>query len=240
MIELPSNSLPKRKWVPLECALSWLLFDRPLELAELLDFARSKSWSDDDLFARLDIEWGKLADYASDGSVRIRARQRDGGPDIELTTDDLRNFTHAGWFRGEQLFLSLDRFPFTFTGAFRQRARGVKDGFDEPVVWRADLEKYKRIRSRSRKSPRNKAIYDDAEAWLTKELLRLEPQTGLRLHYLEELQRRFDLPKYRAQEIWTKVASSLGWPAGGRPRKTSEQKPLDETAPVGILSASDN
>lgn len=231
----PKPPPPIRKWVSLASALTWTLFDHAFELEELIKFGRTKGWTKDYLRERLDNEWEQLADYACDAAVRIRARRRDGIQNVELTTDDLLNFVHVGWERG---VVTLDRFPFTFSGGYRQNLSQLRDGFVAPIVWREDLEKYKRISARRRKSPKDSALYVDAEKWLRDALVEQTPRTGLRKGLVERLERRFDLPKYRAQEIYTTVTKALDWPQRGRPRKNTKAKTHNDSTRMGILSDS--
>lgn len=232
--ELSHRAPARPNWVSLCSALTWMKLGRALELPELLAFAKTRGWVDDELRELLDAAWEELADHACGGSLGVRAKRRGGTREVQLTTDDLRNLRHVGWSDTTQA-LVLDRFPFTFSGGFQQNLSGENDGFDSPIVSRLDLATYKRVRARTQRSPADQGIYLVAERCLNDVLSEIKPQTGLRLPCIQALSGKFELPKYRSQEIWTKVLDNLRWPKRGRPAN-SEIKSLREFAAASILS----
>ena len=231
---LTPKAPPKRSWVSLSSALTWMRLDHAMELPDLVSFAASRGWSNETLREFLDAEWEELADYACGGSVPIRARQRYGTREIQLTTEDLRNFRHVGWI-GNHPSLVLDRFPLTFSGGFRHNVSGERDGYINPAVSRSHLATYKRVRRRTWRSPADQSAYAVAERCLIEVLANVEPGTGLRLACISALCSKFEIPKYRSQEVWTKVLRNLGWPERGPPTN-SEIESLRESTASAILS----
>lgn len=210
---------PSGPWVSLTSALTWVAFQHAFETAELMAWiARQSKVSTEEIARQLSQEWQRLADVACDGSIPIRARERNGYNEVELRTDDLRNFRHVWFGNPDRPKLCLDRSEPSFDATFDRLAAGYRDGFDDPVVNRKALARFKR---KWRHAPRAKwgpASYNEAEKWLDIQLTTMEPRTGLQSYFLEELGRRFKLPQYVAKPLWTEAARRHNWPLHGRPK----------------------
>jgi hypothetical protein len=215
--DLGSPNLPATKWVSLTSALTWLAFDRAVEIAGLSIHAARLSEEDrSKLLQTLSKEWHELADYASDGSIHVRARPELGHVEIGLGAEELRTHRHIGWVDGTLPRLVLDRFPVTFAGAFKSRALELSGGLLNPVISRADVIKYKQVRSRAKQQRYSFAKLRDAEARAIELLAGVQPQTGTRDQLVSTLVGEFAIPKCRAAEIWRKLTPD--WPKRGRPK----------------------
>ena len=211
-----SPSLSTTKWVPLASALTWLAFDRAVDVTELASHAEKLSqFERDRLLQMLSREWGGLADYAHEGSIQVRARPELGHIEVALGNEELRTHRHIGWVTSPHPMLVLDRFPVSFAGAFKARALGLCGAFFDPVASRSEVIKYKQVQSRAKRR------YAFAQLTHAKtraiELIKdVEPQTGLRDKMVATLVDEFAIPKSRAAEIWKQVTA--GWPKHGRPK----------------------
>lgn len=215
--DLGSPNLPAAKWISMTAALTWLAFDRALELEELAPYAAKLTQVERDrLHEAIVREWHGLADYACSGAIHVRARPESGFFELALGIDEFRNHRHVGWVDGSPPRLVLDRFPVTFAGAFKARAKQLSGGLIDPVTSRAELIKYKQVLSRSKQRQYSFAKLREAEARAIELLAGVHPQTGMRSEIVATLVDEFAIPKCRAAEIWRKVTPD--WPKRGRPR----------------------
>lgn len=217
IIEVSPRPLPGRTFVSLSAALTWLLFDRAMELPELLNITKTQGVPDEALQATLTSEWLDLADYACRGPILIRGRRAGRPKDATLALEDLRNCRHVGWEVKE--YLTVDPFPFTFGGGFQSRSISEFLGFTLVEVSRKGAIEWKKERTRLRRT-QLRPDYEGAEAMINAELPFEQKCVGHKARYVRRLETEFRLPHYQAVKMWTKGALAHGIPLRGRPSKT--------------------
>lgn len=222
-LEVDPGPLPKGRWTNLTAALTWLRFDRALDLRDLLSQATRQGFSEGDVQGALNDEWHGLRDYACEGKVGIRARKSEIVPEVELGEDQLRNCPYIIWFDGEDN-VRIDPFDFGFSGGFKSRIAEDLRGFQDPVVGRKGLVSYKRVRARRRVGIDRVAAWRAAARWLEAWLRKQEPMPGWKLPVVKHMVAKFGITKSRAQELWTDTASKLKWPLRGAPNKLQKEK----------------
>lgn len=215
----PTNGLPRGIWLPLGPSLAWLAFKEYREISDLETWATEAQYvTVRDIQTALGQQWGQLADYASRKEhIEIRARRTPTGPEVKLSTDELRNYKHVSWHGPGDL---LTRNEPTWSGAFADHVTG-DPGLALPVVAREELLKYKQMAHlfRPRAQERSETI-KNAQAWLGEKLDELKPQMGLQQKILQEMQAIYPLPEYVAIGIWRdELNRRPNWPRQGAPKK---------------------
>lgn len=220
-----SPALSTTKWVSLASALTWLAFDRAVDVAELASHADKLSqFEQDRLLQILSREWDGLADYAHEGSIQVRARPELGHIEVALGDEELRTHRHIGWVTSPHPMLVLDRFPVSFAGAFKARTLGLCGGFFDPVASRSEVIKYKQVQSRAKRQRYAFAQLRYAKSRAIELIKDVEPQTGFRDKMVATLVDEFAIPKSRAVEIWKQVTA--GWPKQGRPKGSKTRQKI--------------
>lgn len=230
---------PAAVWAPLTCALTWIRWDHAVDIDELLIETRVQlGVSEDDLRAELRRTWQGLADQGTADLVRIRGRPLGEREERELGHDDLRNCRWLSWKpfpRGPTVEaykstaaakstsheVRVGRYEDSFLGEWERLRVGAVD-FVDVVVSRKDLLKiHPRPLFRERKLKSANAAAARAEEWLEGQLTILPVKSRTKNHFVERMQREFDLGPKRASIIWKNVTQRHeAWRRPGRPPKT--------------------
>ena len=218
----PPKMPPKDDWISLSSALTWLMFRHALELQELLDWADSVFVADEELRQLLTGQWQELIDHGWAKEIRLRGRVHGRTCSHELTRNKWRPFRYVGWRIHPQPTLQLLCDSIRFNGAAQAQTEGALRAVENPLIWRADVVAFKKVRHRSLQGKRA-PDFQGAERDLRLTLSNVEPQTGLKWVCIDELVNVFHLPEYEAVRLWTQVTRELGFPERGRPRKLQNE-----------------
>jgi hypothetical protein len=221
-----SAKAPKKgNWVSLTSGLTWLAFEHGFETKDLIDWLGKRQWpTQDALCELLTNEWQELAEEACGGSVSVRGRKGEFAKEVELSVDDYRNFQFVWLQTAGDPQLHLNRFDSSFGSTFRAITANLNDRFENPVIRRADLVRFKQARAQRKRRPWNDAAYKAAMAWLPEKLATLSDDTGIKSDLVAEMRDRFGLPLREAERVFTEVTKALKRRTHGRPRKTSPEK----------------
>ena len=214
----PPKMLPDDDWISLSSALTWLNCRHAFELPELLYWAEVIGPRGDELRQILTTQWQELIDFGWTKEIRLRGNLHSRTAVDEITRNEWRPFRYVDWRILPQPALQLLRDPTASNWATQDQTAGSSWRLENPLIFRADVVAFKKVRRR-RGSAKQVPDFDGAERDLRLMLSNVEPQTGLKWLYIEELTEVYHLPEYQAVRLWTEVSQELGFPKRGRPPK---------------------
>jgi hypothetical protein len=159
-----------------------------------------------------------LIDFGWRKEIRLRGNLHGGTDHDVITRNEWSPLRYVDWRLLPQPALQLLREPTALNGAAQDQTAGSFWRIDNPLIWRADVVAFKKVRRR-RGGAKEVPDFEGAERDLRFMLSKVEPQTGLKWLYIEELTEVYHLPEYQAVRLWTEVTQELGFPKRGRPLK---------------------
>jgi hypothetical protein len=219
-------------WVSLTAALSWIEFQRSMELEELLEqIVGQYGLTASALRLRLQESWRKLADEASLGRIEVRGRIVGDRLERSLEVDDLRNNRFLAWVvqEGAGLDVRVERHDGTddiYDGEWERLADSR--GFDFHCVavrrdellrlWPVPLKSVRRRQGAMSEARR-------ASEYLREQLHSLAPKSVTKRQMIERVTAGFRVSASQALQVWREVTlEHPAWTAPGRPRKSIQQK----------------
>lgn len=234
--------LPPRKtsWIELGTALNWIVkgVSQPIPILPNEELRRSKS---DELLARLQPAWGRIADAGSGGRLKVRGRpmiKSELAEEVALTVDDFRLCATLGLVanacRPGEILLCARINARGDAGYFDDFVSDARHGFALIVVAYADLMALHSVKDATRQLRSlhsTKTLLDGAEAeeeaaaWLHYQLSTRTPKSETRDDFLAHIVTEFRVSGRAAKRIWANTtADFLERRKSGRPPASAKRE----------------